>query len=352
MRVESLHLPPGSTRCLIDAGRCSRIPTLKPLTEYQRFVSSSVRPFERGVAGPTLHCPDTQPLTLSAMSQVPVTVIVPVKNEEQNLPSCLEPLVPFRRVLVVDSASTDGTREVAAEYGAEVVQFEWDGKYPKKRNWVLDNHQVQTTWVLFLDADEIVTEDFVDEVRLAVDRDDHVGFWLTYHNYFMGRRLRHGDRLRKLALFRVDAGRYERIDEDRWSHLDVEIHEHPILEGKVGRIHSPIDHRDLRGLHHHIEKHNEYSSWEAHRYLELGDPHASAWMGLNRRQRSKYRHLDRWWLAPAYFFASYVVRRGFLDGQVGFAFAVFKATYFIQIRNKIHELRMASGADQLTNTEG
>ena len=109
---------------------------------------------------------------------------------------------------------------------------------------------------------------------------------------------------------------------------------------------------DRRGLHHNIDKHNEYSSWEAHRFFELGDPGTSAWTGLNRRQRRKYRHLDRWWLAPTYFFASYIARRGFLDGKVGFEFALFKATYFIQIRQKIRELRIPSDVGQLTHLEG
>lgn len=89
----------------------------------------------------------------------------------------------------------------------------------------------------------------------------HVGFWLTCDNWFMGRRLRHGTPNRELALFRVGAGEYERIDEDHWSHLDIEIHERPVLSGSVGCIRARIDHRDDRGLEHWKSRHETYAAW-------------------------------------------------------------------------------------------
>jgi len=270
---------------------------------------------------------------------IPVTVVVPVKNEARNLPRCLERLSRFQKVVVVDSGSDDGTEEVAASCGAEVVQFRWDGKFPKKRNWFLENHDLPTDWVLFLDADEFITDGFCDEVDRAVRSDAHVGYWLTFHNWFLGRFLRHGDSFAKLALFRPDAGRYERIDEDRWSHLDMEIHEHPVLEGSIGTIKSPIDHDDRRGLESYLGKHNDYSSWEARRYLALGAPGSAAWAALTDRQRAKYRRIERWWFPLAYFVLSYVAKRGFMDGRAGWVFAKLKAQYYWHIQLKIREAR-------------
>lgn len=276
--------------------------------------------------------------------QIPVTVVVPVKNEARNLPRCLERLTRFQTVVIVDSGSTDETVEIAHTHGAEVVQFEWDGTFPKKRNWYLDNHTPDTKWVLFLDADEFISDAFCDEIEAVVTEDAHVGCWLTFHNWFMGRFLRHGDPFSKLAFFKHAAGRYERIDEDRWSHLDMEVHEHPVLEGSIGTIESPIDHDDRRGLDSYLAKHNDYSAWEAKRYLALGPRGSAAWQALTRRQRSKYARIEKWWFPLAYFILSYVVKRGFLDGRAGLALARLKMQYYGHIRLKIREYRHQSSS--------
>lgn len=271
------------------------------------------------------------------MESLPVTVIVPAKNEERNLGECLGRLKRFAKVIVVDSGSSDRTGELARAAGAEVVQFAWDGKFPKKRNWTLRHVRIDTPWVFFLDADEFVDDPFCDELAKVLPGTPHVGFWINYHNWFLGRKLLHGDANRKLALFRHGAGEYERIEEDRWSQLDMEVHEHPVLSGSVGQIGSRIDHRDYRGMEHWIRKHNDYSSWEAHRLCELrsrgglGDP------SLTDRQRRKYRAIGAWWLPTAYFLDTYIRRSGFRDGYAGFAYAMAKAIYFWNIGLKVRE---------------
>ena len=277
-----------------------------------------------------------------------VTVVIPVKNEGTNLPVCLARLEGFGKVVVVDSGSTDATCEIACEAGAEVLNFEWNGKFPKKRNWVLQTYDFQTDWVLFLDADEFVSEAFKVELADVLKDTESVGFWLNYERWFLGKQLRHGDEFNKLALFRVGAGAYERIEENQWSALDMEIHEHPVLEGAIGEIKAPIEHNEYRGLHHYIAKHNEYASWEACRYLQLAAntgvessgcrmESANALAQMTDRQRAKYRHITKWWAAPVYFIRGYIFKRGFLDGAAGFHFALGKAIYFYQIRLKIRE---------------
>lgn len=299
---------------------------------------------------------------------LPVTVVIPVKNEADNLPRCLERLSAFSQVVVVDSGSSDATCEIAQETGAEVLQFNWNGQFPKKRNWVLRNYAFTTDWVLFLDADEFVTERFVEELRRVLAETTCVGFWLNYERWFLSKQLKHGDEFNKLALFRVGAGEYERIEENAWSQLDMEIHEHPILEGPLGEICAPIEHNEYRGLHHYIAKHNEYASWEAARYLQLvegtstlnhtltrnlnpdilgkgsGAGVASNAPTLTMRQQRKYRHIAKWWAAPVYFLRGYFWKRGFLDGAVGFHFAFCKAVYFYQIRLKIKEFERDSNS--------
>jgi glycosyltransferase involved in cell wall biosynthesis len=278
---------------------------------------------------------------MSARSTLPVTVAIPVRNEERNLPACLERLGRFEQVVVIDSGSTDRTCGIARAAGAEVVDFRWDGRFPKKRNWFLRHHAPRTPWVFFLDADEFVDDAFCDELARTLPGTPHAGFWISYHNWFLGRRLLHGDVNRKLALFRPGAGEFERIEEERWSNLDMEVHEHPVLQGSVGEIAARLDHRDFRGLEHWIRKHNDYSSWEAHRVVALRRAGRLSDPALTARQRRKYGAVGRWWLPLAYFADSYVRRQGFRDGHAGFAYAAMKAAYFWEIGLKAAEIERA-----------
>jgi glycosyltransferase involved in cell wall biosynthesis len=269
------------------------------------------------------------------MRTIPITIIIPVKNEETNLPNCLRLLTDFDQVMVVDSNSTDGTREIAKKFGAEIHQFQWNGHFPKKRNWALRNLEIKNEWVLFLDADEYVTEAFKLELQQKIKDPDICGFRIGFLNFFMGKQLKYGDPFRKLSLFRVGKGEYEKIDEDHWSQLDMEIHEHPIIDGKIGTIKAPIIHNDYKNLEKYITRHNEYSTWEAKRFLDLN---RKGFHNLTSRQMFKY-NLIRYGLLPVvYYIGSYIFKLGFLDGKEGFYFHLYKTHYFLQIQNKIKEL--------------
>lgn len=269
------------------------------------------------------------------MEKIPLTVLVPVKNEEANLRKCLERLTTIDQLIVIDSNSTDNTLAIASEFNAEIAQFKWNGKFPKKRNWALRNLKIRNEWVLFLDADEFVTDAFLNELKIKIQDKDTNGYWLKYQNYFMGRKLKHGDIFTKLALFRFGSGEYERIDEDAWSHLDMEVHEHPIIKGKVGKFKSAIDHNDYKGLEHYINRHNAYSSWEAKRFLALQNKGLDE---LTARQRLKYKLMKTGLLPTAFFLGSYVLKLGFMDGLPGYFWARYKAHYFLQIQTKIKEI--------------
>lgn len=261
-----------------------------------------------------------------------VTVVVPVKNEAANLPACLAALGRFAEVIVVDSASTDDTVAIAQAHGARVVQFCWNGRFPKKRNYILQNEHITQPFVLFLDADEHVSDTFCSAVKTAIMDTDHAGFWLNYNNYFLGKSLNHGVAQKKLALFRVGSGFYERIDEDSWSQLDMEVHEHPQLNGTTGEISVPVDHRDFRGLDRFLARHIDYAKWEAKRSAKLRQKGETATADLTNRQNFKYNNFGKWWFAYSYFLYAYVVKRGFLDGSAGFYYAFYKLWYFQTVR--------------------
>lgn len=271
---------------------------------------------------------------------LPVTVCIPVLNEERHLPSCLEALDDdFEAVVVVDSGSTDGTRRISEAAGATVLDFQWDGRFPKKRNWVLRNHSFTTPWVLFLDADERVTPAFVEELRRTLAQTSCAGFRLSFDNWFMGQQLKHGDVMCKLPLFRIGTGEYERIPEDSWSQLDMEVHEHPIIEGAIGEISARLEHHGYHGAEHFLARHEQYADWEAARCLWLRRAGPGEWSNLNRRQHFKYSNLDRWWLAWCYFLTSFFMKQGFLDGVAGWRFARLKMRYFQRIRLKIRRIQ-------------
>ena len=262
-----------------------------------------------------------------------LTLVIPVKNEEKNLPECLENIKAFHNIVIVESGSTDRTLEIAKEFGREVVQFNWNGQFPKKRNWVLRNYQFKTPWVMFLDADERITEGWLKEAgdKLANAPGD-VDAWICYYdNWFMGRMLRYGDAMRKTAILRVGRGEYERIEENNWSKLDMEIHEHLHVKGRIDGIRARLEHHDKRSLENYYAKHEEYANWEANRYKALNGDFSK----LTDRQKTKYNLIKKWWFGFAYFCACYFLKRGFLDGKAGYVFARWKWRYFANIRRKI-----------------
>lgn len=267
-----------------------------------------------------------------------LTIAIPVKNEEKNLPGCFSAIGQdlATEIVVIDSGSTDNTKQIAVNNRASVVDFKWNGEFPKKRNWFLKNYPIKTKWILFLDADEYLTEDFKTELAIALKQDDKVGYWLNYTIFFMGRILKGGYPLKKLALFKVGFGEYEKIDEEHWSNLDMEVHEHPILTGEIGDIKSKIDHQDFRGVFHYVNKHNEYSSWEASRFLKSAE-NKQMMDKWTWKQKLKYKLMNSVFVGPAYFFGSFFLLGGFRDGARGFAFAILKMAYFTQVYCKIKE---------------
>jgi glycosyltransferase involved in cell wall biosynthesis len=273
----------------------------------------------------------TQPLDL--------TIAIPVKNEERNLPGCIEAIGNgfAQKIVIIDSGSTDGTKDIASASGIDLIDFEWNGHFPKKRNWYLRNYTPSTKWVLFIDADEYLTTEFKTELSAALlSNDDIDGYWLNYTIFFMGKNLKGGYPLKKLALFKVGKGEYERIDEERWSKLDMEIHEHPIISGKIGEIKSKIDHQDFRGISHYITKHNEYASWEAARYIKANADN-TAKKNWTWKQKLKYKMMASVLIGPIYFFGSFLFLGGFRDGKRGLAFSLLKMAYFNQIYIGIKE---------------
>jgi glycosyltransferase involved in cell wall biosynthesis len=280
--------------------------------------------------------------------KVPLSILIPTKNEEKNILKCMQAVSWADQVIVVDSLSTDRTVELATGMGAEVVQFLWDRKGPRKKNWALDNLLWKHEWILVVDADEEVTSELRDEIiEVLASGTRCEGFLVRYKFYFLDRLLKHGAPLWKLILFRRHV-RFELLDMPEFTGYDVEVHEHPIVHGKIGRLRSRMIHHDFDDLHHHFARHNIYSDWEAlrrTRYKErdLTNEIRPRLFGSNveRRRFLKNIFLDvlpgKPWI---HFFHSYLLRCGFLDGRPGFVYSVLKAFYWYEVSAKVYELRL------------
>ena len=292
----------------------------------------------------------------SAVVQVvPVSVIVPVRNEARNLPRCLESLAGFGEIYVIDSRSTDDTVAVAQSRGAKVVQFHYAGGWPKKRQWAMDTLPLAYDWILLLDADEILTPELIEEIRRAVQNPAVNGYSIRLQLYFLGRVLRHCDAsFWKLSLFRKGRGRFEcRLKDQDASMADMEIHEHVVVDGPIAELRNALVHHNVDSLSRYILKHNEYSNWEARVLLKAeGGPdrdpeddsqEMSADLFGTQAQRRRWlkRNLYRLPGSPVLLFLyRYVFRLGFLDGVPGLIYCTFQAVQMFHSKAKIYELRI------------
>jgi glycosyltransferase involved in cell wall biosynthesis len=281
----------------------------------------------------------------AAMQVLPVSVIVPVRNEARNLPRCLESLAGFGEIYVIDSQSTDDTVEIAQSRGAKVVQFHYAGGWPKKRQWAMDTLPFAYDWILLLDADEILTPELVEEIRRAVQNPGVNGYSIRLQMYFLGRVLRHCDAsFWKLSLFRKGRGRFEcRLKNQDASMADIEIHEHVVVEGPTAELRNALVHHNVDSLSRYILKHNEYSNWEARVLLqpERDPEEMSADLFGTQAQRRRWlkRNLYRLPGSPVLLFLyRYVFRLGFLDGVPGLIYCTFQAVQMFHSKAKIYEL--------------
>ena len=286
--------------------------------------------------------------SITAAAKLPVSVIVPVRNEAKNLPRCLQALRDVGEVYVIDSQSSDDTVEIARSHGAQVVQFHYQGGWPKKRQWAMNTLTIAYDWILLLDADEVVTPELAEEIRRAIRNPAVDGYSILLRTWFLGRVLRHGDvGLWKLSLFRRGKGRYEcRLKDQDASMADMEVHEHVVVEGATARLQNPLIHHNVESLSRYIQKHDEYSNWESHVLLQRGDdkelPPSLAGTQAQRRRWLKRKLFAVPGSPVLLFLYRYILRLGFLDGAAGLIYCGFQAVQMFHTKAKIYELKSKS----------
>ena len=280
---------------------------------------------------------------------LPVSVIIPVRNEGRNLLRCLQSLRGVGEIYVIDSGSTDETAEIARSFGAKVVQFHYHGGWPKKRQWAMDTLPLAYDWILLLDADEVLTPELAEEIRHAIQDRTCDGYYIALRMHFLGRMLRHsGASFYKLSLFRRGRGRFEcRLKEQDASMSDIEVHEQVVVDGQTAKLRNALVHDNAKSLSPYIRKHDKYSTWEARVWMEGDSSCRDLPPSLFGNDAQRRRWLKRNYLglpgSPFLFFVyKYFFRLGFLDGVPGLIYCGFQGIQFFHIKAKIYELRMES----------
>lgn len=272
--------------------------------------------------------------------KIPVSVIVATRNEARRLGRCLAALAGFDEIIVVDSASIDATKDIARIAGAQVVDFVWNGAYPKKRQWCLDHLPTRHDWILFVDADEIMTAEQADEIRRLFPDPSCDGYFIPGRYVIGGRVLRHGLQNAKLALFQRTKFRYPEINDIGLPGLgDVEGHYQPVFcasDIKIGRLHNALLHEAEDGWE---SRHQKYALWEAGMNIR------NAWPvdPVSYRQFLKVAFRRLPFRGAIAFLHCYVLKAGFLDGAAGFKFAMTRARYYRMVASATSKARAIGG---------
>lgn len=239
-------------------------------------------------------------------------------NEEERIRACLESVAWADEIIVVDSGSSDKTREIAREFTDRIVVHPWSG-YSAQKNFALA--QCRGEWVLSLDADERVPDALREEIAATLAGPPAAaGFMIPRQNFFQGRWIRHGGWYPdyQLRLFRRGRGRF----------TERAVHESVHLDGPAGRLRMPLAHQSYRGIEDFVARANRYSDLAARELAASG-------------RGGDLRDLL---LRPLWrFVLMYVLRRGFLDGWRGFLLAVLYAHYVFLRAAKVRELRGGGG---------
>lgn len=257
---------------------------------------------------------------------IDLAVIILAKNEKLHIKRCLEKLAPLepRQIFVVDCFSTDGSNKTAAEMGAIVIQHEWPGLYAKQFNWALNNLQIESSWVLRLDADEYLYSDTIEEVKALLPKWDGekvvdgglphsvTSLSLSLSRVFCGRKIRFGGtaHISMVRFFKYGIGRCQ----------DRAMDEHIVTsEGKDYRLKGEFADDNRNTMDWWREKHRGYAKREAIDAL-AGEKFKTS--------KGIYYRFPPYLRALIYFLIRYFLLLGFLDGYAGWMWHFWQGLWY------------------------
>lgn len=265
-----------------------------------------------------------------------ISAIVLTFNESLHIRRCIESLYAAGiKVHVVDSGSTDGTPQLAENFGA-VVHFNRWKNYADQFQWALENCSIDTEWVMRMDADEYIEPDLIDEIKAGFEHfsNDVTGFYIRRKYFFLGKWIKYGSvyPLNLLRIWRTGEGKIE----SRW------MDEHIVLSGNRNTkfLSGHIVDDNLNNTRWYIDKHNKYADREmvdilSRKYNLFPQDESISEDTSNFQARAKrfvkeriYNKLPVFLRPIIYFFYRYFLRLGFLDGTKGFAFHFMQGLWY------------------------
>ena len=271
-----------------------------------------------------------------------ISILIPTKNEELNIEDCLRSVATYTDdVVVIDSYSTDNTRKIAENLGFKVVDFDYSGGWPKKKNWAIENVNWKYEWIFILDADERVSKELWEELLSNIKADIHQeinSYSVRWEFYFMGKHLKYSwNGAPMIRIFRKGYGQYENLGMTNEGGWDNEVHEHLIVPGKTKKLKRLLIHKSRSDLHFWLQKQNEFSTWNSvRRFRNIAIENDK----IRGRRLAKNIFLKLPLKPLIVWFYIYVLKRGFLDGRLGWHFAISRAIHEYNNNLKLLELKL------------
>ena len=282
-----------------------------------------------------------------------ISVIILTYNEEIHIKRCLDRISKYvKNVFIIDSFSTDNTLEIAKEYNnVKILQNKWTN-YATQFNWALENADINSEWVLRLDADEYLTPELIDELshKLPTLGDDVSGVIFPLRRVFLGRVIRRGmNQVKLLRLFRNGKAKSEvRL-------MDEHIQ---LLDGHAIEFDNEFADDNLNNLSWWAQKHIGYAIREAVDLLDIELDLTNAGKSDENKQISEQAHKKRmmkhkyarkplFWRSFAYFCYRYFFKLGFLEGKEGFLWHFMQGWWYrTMVDAKVFEIKKACGNDK------
>lgn len=244
-----------------------------------------------------------------------LTVVILTHNEEEVIEDCLRSLSYLTQdILVVDSRSSDRTVEIAKKYGAVVIDHEMEN-FATQRNYALGH--IASNWVLYIDADERLTSEFIKEVLNLLSNyspeSNIAGFFIRRKTYYLGKDWGLTDRVQRL---------FYKKKLKKWF---GDVHETPKVDGEFLEVSAPILHLTHRNLSQMLEKTNKWSEIEARLRYDSHHPNMSWW---------RFPRV----MIPA-FFKSYFLEKGYGNGTRGIIEGIFQSYSMFITYAKLWELQ-------------
>lgn len=267
-----------------------------------------------------------------------ISIIILTKNEEQDLPGCIKSISWSDDIIVYDSMSCDETKNIALGLNARVIERKFDN-WANHQNWGINNICFRYPWVFYIDADERLTPEASLEIQAIAlaPLNNTVAYRIQRRDFFQGRHLRHVQSSPwYIRFFRPEFIRYERL-----------VNPITVVNGSVGNLISYLDHYPFsKGINHWISRHNSYSTFEAQQIIENRQKNKSFSLksafldkDFNNRRFHQKELFYRLPFRPLFkFFLLYLVKRGFLDGNPGFNYAILQSIYEFFIVLKVEEI--------------